>query len=74
MFAAIGLEKGLGVVIGGFVPNAFEAVTEYAPTAAEALIALSVWATGALVVTVLYKVVVGVRNADAVENAINQSD
>jgi molybdopterin-containing oxidoreductase family membrane subunit len=74
VFFAIGIEKGLGVVIGGFVPNAVEAVTEYAPTAAEALIALSVWATGALVVTVLYKVVVGVRNADAVENAINQSD
>ncbi len=71
-FLGVGIEKGLGVVIGGFIPNAFESVTEYLPTAAEALITLSVWAMGAIVVTVLYKVVVGVRSADAVDDAINQ--
>ena len=59
--AGIWIEKGMGTVIGGFNPNPFERVHEYTPTAAELLIVVGVYAIGALLVTVLYKIAVGVR-------------
>jgi molybdopterin-containing oxidoreductase family membrane subunit len=55
------IEKGLGMVITGFVPNPLGHVREYWPTLPETLIALGIYAVGALVLSVLYKVAVGVR-------------
>ena len=60
-FIATWIDKGLGMISGGFVPNPLEEITEYWPTGREALIALGIWAIGALVVTVLYKVAIAVR-------------
>ncbi len=61
VFAAAWIDKGMGLVVGGFVPNPFEYVVEYAPTAPELLITLGVWAIGFLVLTVLYKIAVSVK-------------
>jgi molybdopterin-containing oxidoreductase family membrane subunit len=63
LFISLWIDKGFGLVIGGFVPNMFEGVTEYWPTAAESMITAGVWAIGMLVLTVLYKVAVSVREA-----------
>jgi molybdopterin-containing oxidoreductase family membrane subunit len=61
LFISLWIDKGFGLVIGGFVPNMYEGITEYFPTAAEAMITLGVWAIGMLVLTVLYKVAIAVR-------------
>ncbi len=55
------IDKGLGMISGGFVPNPLHEVTEYAPTLPEIGITLGVYAIGALVLTLLYKIVVGVK-------------
>jgi len=55
------IDKGLGLMTGGFVPNTFHRVTEYWPTPAEATITLGVWAIGFLVLTILYKVATSVK-------------
>ena len=55
------LDKGLGLMTGGFVPNPLEQVTEYWPTVPEAIISLGVWAMGFLVLTVLYKIAVSIK-------------
>lgn len=55
------LDKGLGLMTGGFVPNPLEKVVEYWPTAPEAIISLGVWAMGFLVLTLLYKVAVSIK-------------
>ena len=55
------IDKGMGLMTGGFVPNPFEGVTEYWPTVPEALIALGVWALGFLVLSLLYKVAVSIK-------------
>jgi molybdopterin-containing oxidoreductase family membrane subunit len=55
------IDKGLGLMTGGFVPNPLERVTEYWPTVPEALITLGVWATGFFILTILYKVAVSVK-------------
>jgi Ni/Fe-hydrogenase subunit HybB-like protein len=55
------IDKGLGMVVTGFVPSPLGHVTEYWPTLREAVITLGVYALGALVLTVLYRVAVVVR-------------
>jgi len=55
------LDKGLGLMTGGFVPNPLEQVTEYWPTMPEAIISLGVWAMGFLVLTILYKIAVSIK-------------
>jgi len=61
VFISLWIDKGFGLVIGGFVPNHFGTVTEYWPTLPETAITLGVWATGFLVLTILYKVAISVR-------------
>ncbi len=65
VFVSLWIDKGFGLIVGGFVPNPFERVTEYWPTLAEALITLGVWGIGALILTVLYKIAVAVREETA---------
>lgn len=55
------IDKGFGLVVGGFIPNPFDTVVQYWPTMTEAIITLGVLAVGALVVTILYKVAVSVK-------------
>ena len=55
------LDKGLGLMTGGFVPNPMEKVVEYWPTVPEAIISLGVWAMGFLVLTLLYKIAVSIK-------------
>jgi len=64
VFAATWIDKGLGMISGGFVPNPLHEVHEYIPTGPELLISLGVWAIGALILTVLYKVAVSVREEE----------
>ncbi len=61
VIAAIWIEKGLGMVVAGFVPSPLGKVTEYRPTAPEILITLGVYGLGFFVLSVLCKIVVGVR-------------
>jgi Ni/Fe-hydrogenase subunit HybB-like protein len=55
------IDKGFGLVIGGFVPNPFDRVFEYWPTLPEIMISVGVWATGFFVLTILYKVAASVK-------------
>lgn len=61
LVGATWIDKGLALLVAGFVPNMFEKVTEYAPTIPELAIAMMVYATGALILTVLWKVAVSVK-------------
>ncbi|MFZ0448893.1 MAG: NrfD/PsrC family molybdoenzyme membrane anchor subunit [Desulfatiglandaceae bacterium] len=55
------IDKGLGLIIGGFVPDPFGKVFEYWPTTPEILITLGVYATGFFILTVFFKMVVSIK-------------
>jgi Ni/Fe-hydrogenase subunit HybB-like protein len=55
------IDKGLGMVIAGFVPSPLGKVVHYSPTAPELAISLAVYAVGLLIVTGLYKIALEVR-------------
>ncbi|ABB39072.1 Integral membrane protein [Oleidesulfovibrio alaskensis G20] len=61
LVAASWIDKGLGLIIAGFTPNVFDKVTVYAPTVPELLISLGIFSVGALVVSILWKVALGVK-------------
>ncbi len=63
VFVCLWIEKGMGLIVGGFVPTPLGNVTRYSPTAPEWAIVAGVWAMGALMITVFYKIVVSVREA-----------
>lgn len=59
------IDKGFGLVVGGFIPNPFDRIFEYWPTMPEIMISVGVWATGFFVLTVLYKVATAVKEEAA---------
>lgn len=61
VFAGTWIDKGLGMISGGFVPNPLHHVNEYVPTIPELLISLGVWCTGFLILTALYKIAVTIK-------------
>jgi [DsrC]-trisulfide reductase subunit P len=61
VFVSVWIEKGLGMIVAGFVPSPLGQVTRYVPTAPELLISLGVYAVGALLVTTLFRVALSVR-------------
>jgi molybdopterin-containing oxidoreductase family membrane subunit len=65
LFVSLWIDKGFGLVIGGFIPNPFEGITEYWPSLRETLIATGIWALGFLILTLLYKIAITVREETA---------
>ncbi len=61
VFLSIWIDKGLGLVITGFIPNPFGKVVQYWPTVPESLIVLGVWAFGIFLITIFYKIALSVR-------------
>jgi Ni/Fe-hydrogenase subunit HybB-like protein len=63
VFVSLWIDKGLGLIVGGFVPSPLGAVTSYAPTLPEISITSAVWAVGLLMITVFYKITLSVRES-----------
>jgi Ni/Fe-hydrogenase subunit HybB-like protein len=56
LFIAVWIEKGMGLVIPGFVPSPLGEIVEYTPTWVELCITAGIWALGLFVLTVLVRV------------------
>ncbi|HEB83936.1 MAG TPA: menaquinol oxidoreductase [Bacteroidetes bacterium] len=65
VFASIWIDKGLGMVVTGFIPSPLGEIVEYSPTFPELMISVGVYAIGALLITLFYKITVGVRESIA---------
>jgi len=49
------IEKGMGLIVPGFVPDSLGEIYEYSPTMSEILVTIGIWAAGALLYTLLLK-------------------
>jgi Ni/Fe-hydrogenase subunit HybB-like protein len=61
VFISLWIDKGLALIVAGFVPNPLGYVVEYVPTIPELGISVAVYAMGLLIVTGLYKIALSVR-------------
>jgi molybdopterin-containing oxidoreductase family membrane subunit len=60
----IWLEKGMGLVIPGFVPTPLGEMVEYTPSLNETLICFGIWAFGLLCYTVLLRMAVPILQGE----------
>jgi molybdopterin-containing oxidoreductase family membrane subunit len=60
VIAGIWIEKGMGLIIPGFIPSTLHEVVEYAPSLTEWKITAGIWGFGLLILTVMLKVAVAV--------------
>ncbi|MBO4353136.1 MAG: polysulfide reductase NrfD, partial [Eggerthellaceae bacterium] len=74
VFMACWFDKGINFVLAGFVPNTFGEVVDYIPNINEILVIAGVFAIGALVLTLLFKVVLSVREELAQYDAVSKSE
>jgi molybdopterin-containing oxidoreductase family membrane subunit len=61
LFVGIWIEKGMGLVIPGFIPSPLGEIVEYTPTWIELAVTLGIWAMGLFVFTVLVRVAVPIE-------------
>ena len=61
-FIGIWIEKGMGLIIPGFVPTPLGQVVEYLPSVNETLICLGIWSLGALMFSWMVHVAVPILN------------
>jgi molybdopterin-containing oxidoreductase family membrane subunit len=63
VFLSLWIDKGLGLIVGGFVPSPLGAITSYVPTVPEIAITLGIWALGFFLVTIFYRITLAVRES-----------
>ena len=64
LFVGIWIEKGIGLVVPGFVPSPLGEIVEYTPTWVELGVTAGIWALGLFVLTVLVKVALPIELGD----------
>ncbi len=58
------IEKGMGLVIPGFIPGTLGEIYQYSPTNPELLISIGIWAMGALLYTLMLKFAIPVYTGE----------
>ncbi|HNB10589.1 MAG TPA: polysulfide reductase NrfD [bacterium] len=61
LFLSIWIEKGMGLIIPGFIPGPWGKIVEYAPTWVEIFVALGIWAMGMFIFTLLVKIAIPIE-------------
>ncbi len=61
MVVGVWIEKGMGLIVPGFIPTPLGEIFEYTPTWIEIGISIGIWAIGLLIYTVLAKAAIGVE-------------
>ena len=61
LFVGIWIEKGLGLIVPGFIPGPWGKIVEYSPSWIEIAITVGVWAMGAFVFSVLAKIAISIE-------------
>ena len=64
LFLGIWVEKGIGLVVPGFVPSPLGEIVEYTPSLVELGVTAGVWALGMFVLTVLVRVALPIELGD----------
>jgi molybdopterin-containing oxidoreductase family membrane subunit len=72
-FGGIWVEKGMGLLVPGFIPTPIGEFTQYFPTTLEIFVSLGNWAVGLLVLTVLLKGAIGILLGDVAYAAATPS-
>lgn len=68
-FVGVWIEKGMGLIIPGFIPSTLHELVEYVPTVTEWKITAGIWAFGLMLLTVAVKVALPVLSGQLASHA-----
>lgn len=68
-FVGVWIEKGMGLIIPGFIPSTLHELVEYVPTLTEWKITAGIWAFGLMLLTVAVKVALPVLSGQLTSHA-----
>ena len=74
VFLSLWIDKGLALIVTGFIPSVLGSIPTYLPTATELLISLGIYSLGLLIVTVLYKIALSVRGDVSVSRIVKEEN
>ncbi|MBF0556776.1 MAG: polysulfide reductase NrfD [Nitrospirae bacterium] len=58
------IEKGMGLIVPGFIPDTLGEIYDYLPSATELLVSAGIWSIGALVYTILMKTAIPIYKGE----------
>jgi len=58
---SVWIEKGMGLIIPGFIPTPLGDLVEYTPSMIETTVSIGIWALGALIFTMMIRVAIGIE-------------
>ncbi|HTY22406.1 MAG TPA: NrfD/PsrC family molybdoenzyme membrane anchor subunit [Desulfomonilaceae bacterium] len=64
IIVGIWIEKGMGLIIPGFIPAPLGEVWEYVPTTVEILVSMGIWSIGLLILTVILKIILPIETGE----------
>ena len=65
-FVGVWIEKGMGLIIPGFIPSTLHEIVEYQPSLTEWKVSAGIWAFGLLVLTVGIKVAIPILTGESI--------
>lgn len=60
LFIGIWIEKGMGLIVPGFIPSPLGEIVEYTPTLNESLVSIGIWAFGLALYTIFVRITIPV--------------
>ncbi len=73
LFVGIWFEKGIGLVVPGFIPSPLGEIVEYTPSLVELGVTAGIWALGLFVLTVLVRVALPIEIGESRSPFIDQT-
>lgn len=64
-FAGVWIEKGMGLIVPGFVPSTLHELVEYQPSLLEWQVTAGIWAFGLMIYTIALKIALPILRGDA---------
>jgi len=72
IITGVWIEKGLGLIVPGFIPDPLGEIYEYLPNINEIAISLGIWAFGLLIFTLFMRIAVPIQRGDFIHSKYAQ--
>jgi len=65
-FVGVWIEKGMGLIVPGFIPSTLHEIIEYSPSLAEWQVSAGIWALGLMIFTIALKIAIPIMRGDVI--------
>jgi molybdopterin-containing oxidoreductase family membrane subunit len=74
IIVGVWIEKGLGLIVPGFIPDPLGEIYEYLPNINETAISLGIWAFGLFIFTLFMRIAIPIQRGDFVHSKYGKAD